>query len=259
MDRDELLKQWQKEERQPFVGWDFSYLTGRMLEDPLPWDYVQRACELMDGASSALDMDTGGGERLLEMRDHWPERLAATEEYPPNLALARQRLEPLGVVVHDVHITDVDPLPFADGEFDLVLNRHSAFNAAEVARILAPGGRFLTQQVHGMWTYDLMAYFGRTPQWPNATPERYVPRLKNAGLEIVQVQEWEGKLRFTDVGAIVYYLKAVPWEVPDFSVETHQDGLFALQERLEETGDLSFFAAYYTIEAAKKERVISNQ
>ncbi|MBI3960311.1 MAG: methyltransferase domain-containing protein [Chloroflexi bacterium] len=254
MKRDELLKIWQAEERQPFVGWDFSYLAGRMVEDPLPWDYVQQAGELMDGASSVLDMDTGGGERLLELRPHWPTRVVATEEYPPNLALATDRLAPLGVEVRDVRITDDDPLPFADGEFELVLNRHAAFNVAEVARILAPGGSFLTQQVHGLWTWDLMAYFGAQPQWPNATPEQYAPRLKNAGLEIVQVQEWRGKLRFTDVGAIVYYLKAVPWEVPDFSVATHQAGLFALQERLEQTGDLSFFASYYTIEAHKPGR-----
>ncbi|MBX3051090.1 MAG: methyltransferase domain-containing protein [Caldilineaceae bacterium] len=249
--RAELLSTWQEEERQPFIGWDFSYLAGRMNEDPLPWDYIERACELMDAADSVLDMDTGGGERLLEMRPHWPGRVVATEEYPPNLALARQRLEPLGVAVVDVRITDEDPLPFADGEFALVLNRHSAFNAAEIARILAPGGRFLTQQVHGMWTHDLMAYFGATPQWPDATPERYVPRLQAAGLEIVQVQEWAGKLRFTDVGAIVYYLKCVPWEVPNFTVATHQADLFALQERLEKTGDLAFFAAYYTIETRK--------
>lgn len=250
-DRNELLAAWQQEEVQPFIGWDFSYLAGRMLEDPLPWDYIQRACALLDGAASVLDMDTGGGERLLEMRAHWPDRVVATEEWPPNLALARQRLTPLGVEVRDVHITDEDPLPFENGEFELVLNRHSAFNAGEIERILTPGGSFLTQQVHGMWTWDLMAYFDAKPQWPNATPEQYVPRLQAAGLEIVQVQEWQGKLRFTDVGAIVYYLKCVPWEVPDFSVATHQAGLFALQKRLEETGDLSFFASYYTIEARK--------
>lgn len=251
MKRNDLLKPWQAEEGQPFIGWDFSYLAGRMLEDSLPWDYIQRACALLDGAASVLDMDTGGGERLLEMRAHWPGRVVATEEYPPNLALATERLTPLGVEVRDVRITDEDPLPFEDGEFELVLNRHSAFNAGEIARILTPGGRFLTQQVHGLWTHDLMACFGAKPQWPNATPEQYVPRLQRAGLEIMDVQEWQGKLRFTDVGAIVYYLKCVPWEVPDFSVATHQAGLLALQERLEKTGQLSFFASYYTIEARK--------
>ncbi|HRJ42578.1 MAG: methyltransferase domain-containing protein [Caldilineaceae bacterium] len=251
MDPTDYLAIWQREETQPFAGWDFSYLAGRMLEDPLPWDYIAQASGLMDDAASVLDMDTGGGERLLDMQAHWPPRVVATEEYPPNLALATERLTPLGVEVRDVHITDIDPLPFADGEFALVLNRHSAFNAAEIARILTPGGSFLTQQVHGMWTYDLMAYFGAKPQWPTATPERYIPRLQAAGLEIAQAQEWQGKLRFTDVGAIVYYLKCVPWEVPNFTVATHQAALFALQERLDQTGDLSFFAGYYTIEARK--------
>jgi len=254
MNRSGLLSTWQHEETQPFIGWDFSYLAGRMTEDPLPWDYIAQAGALMDRADSVLDMDTGGGERLLEMRAHWPKKVVATEEYPPNLALTRQRLQPLGVEVRDVHITDDDPLPFADGEFDLVLNRHSAFNAAEIARILAPGGSFVTQQVHGMWMWDLLACFGVQPQWPNATPEQYVPRLRAAGLGIVQVQEWNGKLRFADVGAIVYYLKAVPWEVPNFSVASHQVALFALQDRQEQTGDLSFFASYYTIEAHKPER-----
>ena len=254
MDKTELLAAWQREEQQPFVGWDFSYLAGRMTEDPLPWDYIAQAGALMDRATSVLDMDTGGGERLLEMHTHWPKKVVVTEEYPPNLALANKRLTPLGVAVRDVHISDDDLLPFADGEFELVLNRHSAFNAAEIARILTPGGSFLTQQVHGMWVWDLLAYFGAKPQWPNATPSQYLPRLRAAELEIVQTQEWSGKLRFSDVGAIVYYLKAVPWEVPDFSVASHKSGLFALQERLEATGDLSFFASYYLIEAHKPER-----
>lgn len=254
MDKTELLAIWQREEQQPFIGWDFSYLARRMTEDPLPWDYIAQAGALMDRAASVLDMDTGGGERLLEMRSHWPPRVVATEEYPPNLALATERLALLGVEVRDVHISDDDPLPFADGEFDLVLNRHSSFNAAEIARILSEGGCFLTQQVHGMWMWDLLACFGVRPQWPDATPQQYVPRLRAAGMEIVQVQEWSGKLRFTDVGAIVYYLKAVPWEVPCFSVATHQAELFALQDRLEQTGDLSFFASYYTIQARKPPR-----
>jgi SAM-dependent methyltransferase len=179
--------------------------------------------------------------------------VVATEEYPPNFALATQRLTPLGARVISVHLTDTDPMPFADGEFDLVLNRHAAFNPAEVARILGPGGTFLTQQVHGMWAWDLQAVFGATPQWPDATPEKYVPQLRAAGLEIVTVNEWEGKLRFTDVGAIVYFLKAVPWNVPGFSVETHQRELFALQDRLDAGEPLAFAAKLYLIEAHKPE------
>jgi SAM-dependent methyltransferase len=160
-------------------------------------------------------------------------------------------LSPFGVQVIDLLLTDDGPMPFADGEFDLVLNRHAAFNPAEVARILAPGGTFLTQQVHGLWAYDLLAAFGVKPQWPDATPENYLPRLQSAGLTIVDAEEWSGAFAFTDVGAIVYYLKAVPWLVPGFSVNTHVNSLLALQERLDRGEELRFSARKYLIEAQK--------
>ena len=142
-------------------------------------------------------------------------------------------------------------MPFIDGEFDLVLNRHSAFNPHEVARILGPGGTFLTQQVHGLWAYDLMAAFDTEPQWPESTPEKYVPQLEASGLTIVNVEEWSGKLSFTDVGAIVYFLKAVPWLVEGFSVETHLKYLFKLQHRLDSSDGLAFISRKYLIEASK--------
>ena len=113
----------------------------------------------MRRSSSVIDLDTGGGERFLSLREYWPPKVVAAEEYPPNFALATQRLAPHGAQVLSVRLTDTDPMPFADGEFELVLNRHAGFNPAEVARVLAPGGTFLTQQVHGMWAWDLLAAF----------------------------------------------------------------------------------------------------
>lgn len=252
IDRDALLAQWQAEEQQPFSGWDFSYLARRMSEDGPPWNYLKRAARLMASARAALDMDTGGAEKLLALRAYWPPRLVATEEYPPNVDLARARLEPLGVAVVVATCSDDDLMPFADGEFDLILNRHAAFNAREVARLLTPGGSFLTQQVDGRWTEDLLAHFGATPQWPHANLSHYTPLIEAAGLELVETYDWTGALRFTDVGAIVYYLKAIPWEVPDFSVARYADELLALQEQLEAGEPLAFLAKYYLIEARKK-------
>ncbi|MCB0064523.1 MAG: class I SAM-dependent methyltransferase [Caldilineaceae bacterium] len=247
----ELIASWKEEEQAPFAGWDFSYLDGRMLEDQAPWSYTTRAKELMGQAQSVLDLDTGGGERLLNMREAWPAKVVATETYPPNLQLARERLEPLGVTVLDVENNELKPLPFGNAEFDLILDRHAAINVDEVARMLTPGGTFLTQQVHGMWAHDLLAAFGATPQWPDATPARYVPWLERVGMEIVMHEDWEGELAFIDVGAIVYYLKAVPWLVPGFSVEMHTENLLALQRRLEVEGKLVFVAKKYMIEAQK--------
>ncbi len=248
---DELIEGWLREEQQPFTGWDFSHLDGRMVVEQEPWSYLDRAAELMRRSSSVVDLDTGGGERLLTLRDHWPAKVVATEDYAPNYELASARLAPIGATVVRVAVSDTAPLPFADREFDLVLNRHAAFNAHEVARVLAGGGSFLTQQVHGMWAWDLLAAFDAEPRWPDATPAKYAPLLEAAGLTIAHSREWEGRLVFTDVGAIVYYLKAAPWEVPGFTVQTHLPHLLALQRRLDAGEDLAFHAALYLIEATK--------
>lgn len=251
MNYEDYIALWQQEEQAPFVGWDFSYLRGRMTEERPPWSYEARAAEVLQGTTSVLDMGTGGGERLLKLREHWPAKVVVTEDYPPNVHLARERLSPLGVRVEVVELTRDGVLPFGDAEFDVVLNRHSGFNPVEVARVLSPGGTFLMQQIDPRWAYDLMAVFGTEPQWPDETLANCVTWFKEAGLTIVTAEDWSGKFTFTDVGAIVYYLKAIPWIVPGFSVATHLDGLLALQARLEKEGALSFAAKKFLIEARK--------
>lgn len=161
-------------------------------------------------------------------------------------------LAPLGVRVVEASLSESDPLPFENGEFDLVLNRHSAFNPTEIGRILAVGGTFLTQQVHGLWAQDLIECLGARPQWPSSSLERYVPLLEAAGLEILDAQNWTGELTFTDVGAVVYYLRAVPWLVPGFSVESHSPQLHQLQSRVDRGDALTFEAPKYLIHARKR-------
>ena len=252
VDRAELVESWLREERQPFTGWDLSYLDGRMAADGEPWSYMDRAAELMRRSGSVADLDTGGGEKLLMLREHWPARVVATEDYLKNFKLATERLSPLGVSVVRTEVSDTAPMPFADGEFDLVVNRHAAFNPSEVARVLSAGGTFLTQQVHGMWAWDLHAAFDAEPEWPDVTLAKYLPLLEAAGLSVVTAEEWEGGLVFSDVGAIVYYLRAIPWEAPGFTVRTHLRHLLALQERVEAGRDLEFFGAKFLIEATRR-------
>ena len=249
--RAELIEAWLREEQQPFTGWDFSYLDGRLRGEREPWSYMDRAAELMGRSSSVVDLDTGGGERLLRLREHWPARVVATEDYAPNFELVRERLSHLGVEVVRAAVTDTTPMPFRDGEFDLVLNRHAQFNPSEVARVLSPGGTFLTQQVHGTWLWDLQAAFDVAPPFPENSPGKYVPKLEAAGLVMEAVEEWEGHMAFLDVGAIVYYLNAVPWDVPGFTVKTHLRYLLALQDRLEAGEELSFHTARFLLEARK--------
>lgn len=251
MTNQQLIEGWKAEEKEPFAGWDFSHLAGRMIEDDPPWSYTERAMDRMRAAKSVLDIGTGGGERVLKMREAWPQKVVVTEAYPPNLKLATDRLGPLGVTVVDVDMREDRPFPFEDESFDLVINRHSALNIGEIARVLTPGGRLVTQQVHGMWAADLLAEFGAAPQWPDATPARYVPWIHKAGLELVELQDWQGEIAFTDVGALVYYLKVVPWLVPGFSVQTHVETLLRLQGQLDGGAELVYSAKKYIIEARK--------
>lgn len=45
-----------------FSGWRFDDVAHKRLGPDLPWNYTQRASELLGGAHTVLDMGTGGGE-----------------------------------------------------------------------------------------------------------------------------------------------------------------------------------------------------
>lgn len=55
-----LREAWLKEEQRAMVGWDFGALHGRLLEEPLPWDYRAIVMHQLSPDVRLLDMDTGG-------------------------------------------------------------------------------------------------------------------------------------------------------------------------------------------------------
>jgi SAM-dependent methyltransferase len=252
MDEAVLIAAWSSEESQPFSGWDFRHLDRRYSEEKPPWSYEDLARDALRGARAAVDLGTGGGEVLARLADAFPGRMVATEAYPPNWAVARDRLAPAGasLVAYAADQTS-SVLPFQDASFDAVLDRHEAYDPREVARVLAPGGLFLTQQVHGRSHADLLGWFGTEPHWPNLTVDRLAADLVRAGLDIELARSWWGTISFLDVGALVYYLKAIPWEVPDFSVDRFRPELLGLQRRLDETGALRFDEGRFVIRARK--------
>lgn len=244
-----LLDQWKKEESAPFEGWDFSYLKkDRMIEEPLPWDYRATAKELVQKSRAVLDMGTGGGEVFSSLAP-FPKHTIAIEGYRPNVAIARERLEPLGVKV--LEVDESYNLPFRDGEFDLVLNRHSAFDAKEVFRILETGGAFFTQQVGGGNLGDLIKAFDAIPKFLDWTLDVIRKRVRDAGFRVKEAKEWTGKVEFKDVGAIVYFLKAIPWAVEGFSVDNNLAHLEGLQDRINRGEKLIFTQVRFLIRAWK--------
>jgi hypothetical protein len=247
----ELIDFWKHEEQAHFEGWDFSYLKDREIVEKTPWVYEDLATGLMADATKMLDMGTGGGEKLLGMQAFWPETVVATEGYPPNVITARQNLGALGVTVFDVPGEVDAKLPFPDANFDLVINRQTGYGFTEVARVLGENGRFLTQQIETAWAWDLKLAFGI--QIPKKEPSlmRALRYLVQTDLWVERAEAWTGTLTFTDVGAIVYYLKAIPWIVDGFSVDTHLPYLLTLQEKIDRGEKLQFCAAKYLLQARK--------
>lgn len=245
-ERERLWRQW---EQMPFFGWDFGRLEGHIVEESLPWDYAALAREALSEAHSVLDVGTGGGEMLASLRDAWPPQVIATEAYPPNARLAHERLAPLGAqVVHAIDEID-QLLPFADASFDLVLNRHSSYNLTDYASMLRPGGRLLTQQVDGADLQDLAACFGARPQWLFQQLSLAKSWALRAGFTVDCAAEWQGTTTFRSVGALIYFLKAIPWIVPGFSVDRHHEVLVALQEQLDAGEPLTFAQRRYLLRA----------
>lgn len=203
----------------PGVGADLSAVEGRVVEDPLPWDYAALARELVAGGRGpVLDLGTGGGE-VLESLGPLPPGSAATEGWAPNLPVARRRLAPLGVEVRAVEGGEDQVLPFFDGQFAVVLDRHEEFDPDEVRRVLTPGGVFLTQQVDTRDGIRLCAALGVELPWDpdSVTVDGAAEVLRDAGLVVDVARDHDGLRRFRDLGSLLWYLRAVAWLVPELA------------------------------------------
>jgi len=237
MSTNELIERWKAEERIAHIhGWDFSHISGRYTEeDDLPWDYREAILHRLRPEMKILDIDTGGGEFLLSL-GHPHGNTAATENYPPNAELCREVLLPLGV---DFHPADgCGMLPFDDGRFDMVINRHGDFNAGEIYRVLKPGGLFITQQVGAENDRELVELLCGETELP--FPEQYlditVRKFQDAGFGILEAQECFRPIKFFDVGALVWFARIIQWEFPGFSVDACLDRLLNAQRIIERNG-----------------------
>ena len=247
----------------PFSGWNFSFLRGRTEYEPLPWDYARVVGDLA-GDRALLDLGTGGGEVLARLPAR-PVRTVATEAWAPNVPVAGRRLGRLGIPVVQYEgapgnlAQDAaaavgaggtgeagggERLPFRDGAFGMVISRHESFRATEVARVLGPGGWFVTQQVDLHWADDFRVALGLPPDADGAEvgggaggAGSWLPvarrQVQKAGLVVKRAQAATVRCTFTDVGAVAYYLlRAVPWLVPEAGLPVGRAALLRLHERM---------------------------
>jgi SAM-dependent methyltransferase len=237
------------------IGWDFSWLEERATEERPSWGYARMLVSQVGQASSVLDVQTGGGEVFAEVLAQVDDRalhLAATESWPPNAEVARSTLHPFGVSV--VETPDDAPFPFPGESFDLVVSRHPTLTKwREISRVLRPDGKYFSQQV-GAGTHRELTDFmmGPQPISDRRSTERATRSAAQANLEVVDLREASMRVVFYDVGAVVYFLRKVPWTVPGFSVDAYRSQLAALHEQIEKAGAFVSHSQRFLIEAKKQ-------
>jgi SAM-dependent methyltransferase len=236
----------------PVEGWDFSGFAGRATEERTVWGYARLLADRLGRASSSLDLQTGGAEvyaEALRRAGRRPDTVAATESWPPNLALARRRLAEVGGEVTES--ADDGPLPFPDATFDLVSSRHPTSRRwDEIARVLRPGGTYLSQGVGSGSNRELFeALMGPQPGTDEPSATRAARSARAVGLEVVDLRSQSCRVEFYDVGAVVHFLRKVVWTVPDFTVERYRDRLVDLHGRIQRDGAFVSHSQRYLIEA----------
>ncbi len=231
-------------------GWDFSPIKGRIQEEEPGWNYREIVSAWIEPGISLLDMGTGGGEFLASL-SAIPESTFATEGHSPNVPIARKKLDPLGIQV--IEVRDDLKLPFDDHYFDLVINRHEVYLPNEVYRILKRGGRFITQQVGGENNFRLNEILQDNPMksFENWNLDNAVKEIEIAGFEIGERVEAFPTTRFLDIGAIVYYLRMIPWQFPDFTLDKYRERLFKIHQQIQKEGPLEVQSHRFYIESIK--------
>ena len=226
--------------------WGAGFLEGRYLPGQPTWTWAKVTRPYLDGAERLLDMGTGDGSELRSL-EPWPACTIAYEEWWPTVPAAAETLRPYGahLVVclgADDNITSVRTrpgLPFASESFDVIVNRHEAFDPHDVRRLLRPDGAFVTQQVGGDEETDLRALLRLAPHvhadWTLAVARS---QLGGAGMSLVDGAEERVPTRFTDIAAFVAYVRSVPWSVPEFDPAVMRDQLAALHERCVRDGGI---------------------
>ena len=233
----------------PTAGWDFSWFDGRATEGRPPWGYQSLLADRLAAARHVLDLQTGGGEVLAGAlrRTAGSPQATATEAWPPNLALARAALAPWRAEVVACSETE---LPFRDGVFDLVSARHPVVTPwTEVRRVLARGGRFVSQQVGAGSVRELTeAMLGPYPVGDERAPATARSRAEAAGLEVLRLETASSPMTFADIAAVVVFLRKVVWIVPGFTVEGFRPQLLRLHERIERDGPFVATSERFLIE-----------
>ena len=235
-------------EAQP-LRWDFTYLDGRAVEDRPSWRYFDRVAAAARPATRMLDIETGSGNLLADL-PVLPPFAVGTDDYPPSVREAGPRLRARGASVVQAGMS----LPFRDGTFDLIVSRHPVETSwSEVARCLRPDGRVISQQIGPYSLREVSEWFlGPRPGGSVRAPEVARRAAESEGLVVEVLEQERPRAAFFDVGAVVYFLRIVPWIVPGFATDRYEKELRALHVHISTSGSFESTSSRFLIELTKR-------
>lgn len=204
-------------------GWDFSPM--RLREECPAWEWQDVVRQHLQPHHAVLDLGTGGGEVFLSFADAFAVGLGmdANSDRLRVAVANRRRVGATNVAFVRMH---AEQLGLADSSQDGVLASFAAYNPAEVARVLRPGGVFITCQMGDRDTQNIFdafgwgsygAYWRRRYQMAGATYTATADtarQFESLGCSVIRYDEYDTRQWFLDVESLVFYLQFSPLPLP---------------------------------------------
>lgn len=209
------------------IGWDFS--TMKCVSEGLPWDFYNEVTKVTKKSDLLLDIGTGGGEAILSIADS-ALLLVGIDHSTGMMETATKNAISSGIPNVRFLQMDAEQLDFPNHFFQVVSSRHSCLDPDEIAKVLAPGGIFLTQQVSENDKENIKEAFGRGQAFgkKNGTLKNgYITELREAGFTDIKAVEASVTEYYQTPEDLLFLLKHTPI-IPNFG-ETEDDFLILEQ------------------------------